>query len=267
MSEMNGLVDSATVAQVVQCLDRGTTGQYPWSLTTVLDLTAILIRESSMALAPGLGPPKGVALDGQDLLIDLMLSSGLLRSTRQFDQSTRDVAIKRSKRWIARTENSDKVRAEVDRLLADKRDFQPWIDWSSEKAWLSHSRRLGGLFDPNYLQVLRSSLGFRSRMLLNCTGGVLSLKQSSASSSNGIAILTSWSARMWPQQSSEAGTTKKLHENPVFRSLAIRCGVSFPALEQDELHWPRGGVVPRVSATSRRGQPGQPECSTSMLGG
>ncbi|MBZ0168232.1 hypothetical protein MELA_02292 [Candidatus Methylomirabilis lanthanidiphila] len=159
MSEMNGLVDSATVAQVVQCLDRGTTGQYPWSLTTVLDLTAILIRESSMALAPGLGPPKGVALDGQDLLIDLMLSSGLLRSTRQFDQSTRDVAIKRSKRWIARTENSDKVRAEVDRLLADKRDFQPWIDWSSEKAWLSHSRRLGGLFDPNYLPSIAKLVG------------------------------------------------------------------------------------------------------------
>jgi len=154
-----GLIDTATVSQVVQCLDRGMVGQYPWSLTTVLDLTALLMRQEHMALAPGLSPPKGSVRDGQDLLIDVMLSNDLVSTLSHLDTATVKLATARSRQWISRSNHLDAVRSEVDRLLEDKRNFQQWIDWAAPQAWQAHARRLGGLFDDIYLPHVAQILG------------------------------------------------------------------------------------------------------------
>lgn len=146
-----GLVDSATVSQVVQCLDRGMTSQYPWSLRTVIDFTALLMREDHMALAPGLMLPKSIVVDNQDLLIDIMSSNGLIASLSMFDENTVHSATRRSKQWIGRGTHIAAVRTEVEELMADRTNFQNWIDWAAPNAWHAHSRRLGGLFDGTYL--------------------------------------------------------------------------------------------------------------------
>ncbi len=148
------VIDTATVAQVVQCLDRGTTGQYPWSLTTVLDLTALLMCADNLALAPGLAPPASLVLDDQDCLIDLMLSHELVKSLPQPDTNSVVTAITRSKQWIGRATNLAAVRKEVNRLMSDNENFNKWIDWVAEKAWIPHTRRLSGLFDETYLNYV-----------------------------------------------------------------------------------------------------------------
>ena len=147
-------VDSATIAQVVQCLEHGTTGQYPWSMSTVLEFTALLMREGHAALAPGLAPPKGVILDDQDLLVDLMVSQGIVSFAHQVKDHVRVEAIAKSKQWIGKANNIVNVRAEVDRLTIDRANFPHWIEWSCTKAWISHSRRLGGLADDTYLSFV-----------------------------------------------------------------------------------------------------------------
>lgn len=165
-----GIIDTATVSQVVQCLDRGMAGQYPWSLGTVLDLTALLIREGHMGLAPGLTPPKRAVQDNQDLLIHLMLANALVGSLAQPDTAKVQSAITLSKIWIGRNETIAAVRGEVDRLLADKKNFQEWIDWAAPQAWLAHTRRLGGLFDDTYITYVARILNISEREALELHG-------------------------------------------------------------------------------------------------
>jgi len=88
-----------------------------------------------------------------------MLSSGVVSSLPQVDRAAVDWAITRSKQWISHRETLVAIRGEVDRLLADKKDFQNWIDWAAREAWLAHSRRLGGLFDETYLAYVAKILG------------------------------------------------------------------------------------------------------------
>jgi hypothetical protein len=145
------LVDSATIHQVVQCLDRGMANQYPWSLSAIIELTALLMREDSMAIAPGLMVPRSVVLDSQEFLFDIMIDHGLLSALSPFDKNTVDSATYRSKRWIGRTTNIEAVRTEVESLMADKTNFQNWIDWAAPNAWQPHSQRFGGLFGTIYL--------------------------------------------------------------------------------------------------------------------
>jgi hypothetical protein len=154
-----GLVDSATISQVVQCLDRGTRGQYPWSLGTVLEFTALLMREGHLALAPGLTPPKGVIADDQDRLVDLLVSNGLVGFARRVGNDVKATAVTKSKQWVGRKENIAAVRAEVHRLVADERNFSHWIEWASTRAWVAHSRRMGGLADDTYLMYVAQILG------------------------------------------------------------------------------------------------------------
>ena len=161
-----GLIDTATISQVVECLDRGMTGQYPWSLRTVLDLTVLLMREEHLALAPGLAPPKGIVRDNQDLLMDIMSLNGLVASVFAVERKTLDSATSRSKQWIGRAAHLDAVRAEVDQLIADKTNFENWIDWTAPNAWHSHARRLGGLFDTTYLPYVARILDISGREAL-----------------------------------------------------------------------------------------------------
>ncbi len=162
-----GLLDSCTVTQVVECLERGLAGQYPWSIRTVLDLTALLIREGHLGLAPGLAPPKSIVHDNQDLLIDLMRSNGLVASLPQIDSDTVHLAFTRSKKWIGRGEHLAALRDEVDRLMADKKDFQNWIDWSAPHAWHSYVSRSGGIFDTAYLAYVATILDISEREALD----------------------------------------------------------------------------------------------------
>lgn len=150
----DGLIDSATVSQVVQCLDRGTTGQYPWSLTTVIDLTALLMRADNFALAPGLAPSANVVLNDEARLTDLMLSHELVKFLPKRDTNCVATAIARSKQWIGRATNLTAVREEVNRLMSDNENFNKWIDWVVENAWIPHARRFSGLFDEMYLKYV-----------------------------------------------------------------------------------------------------------------
>lgn len=153
------LVDSATIHQVVQFLDRGMAKQYPWSLGAVIELTALLMREDSMAIAPGLMLPKSTVLDDQEFLTGIMTTNGLISSLSVFDKCTASRAAHRSRQWIGRSTNIDAVRAEVEKLMGDNESFLNWIDWAASNAWHAHSRRFGGLFDETHLPYVARILG------------------------------------------------------------------------------------------------------------
>jgi hypothetical protein len=154
-----GLIDSATISQLVQCLDRGTKTQYPWSLAEALDLTSLLIREDSLAVAPGIGGPKGVAIDAADQLLDARLQSSIVHRYGDVDEQVRAKALRKSKQWIGRTEVSASVADEVNRLHQDQVNYLPWLDWAAENAWESHSRRFGGLLDEDYEPYVAEIIG------------------------------------------------------------------------------------------------------------
>ena len=145
-----GLIDSATISQLVQCLDRGTKTQYPWSVCEALDLTALAIRERNLAVAPGIAGPKGVAKDPLDDMVDAMLRATILRRDETARDYEREVAITKSKQWIGRSDVITNVREEVARLHSDEKNYANWIDWAANRAWASHARRFGGLLDEEY---------------------------------------------------------------------------------------------------------------------
>jgi len=153
-----GLIDTATLAQVVQCFDRGMTELYPWSQQVVVDLTALLIREDTMALAPGLAPHRRAARDDQELLMDIMLRKGLVTRLSHHSKDASAKAIEKSLKWIQRRQNIVAVRNETDHLLTDESNFLRWIDWVVDKAWLPHTARFDGLFDKRYLRYVAKVL-------------------------------------------------------------------------------------------------------------
>lgn len=154
-----GLIDSATISQLVQCLDRGTKTQYPWSITEALDLTSLLIRESNLSVAPGIAGPKGVANDAADQLLDSMLRASIVHRYRDVDEQLRLTALTKSKQWIGRSEVITAVRDEVNRLHSDQTNYRPWLEWAAKNAWKAHARRFGGLLDEDYEHYVAQVLG------------------------------------------------------------------------------------------------------------
>jgi hypothetical protein len=132
-------------------------------MRTMLDLTALLIREGHLAVAPGLSPPMIPVRDNHDRLIDLMRANVLVDSPALPAPATVQSAITRSKRWIGRSETARAVREEVDRLWADKTNFQRWNDWSAANAWLGYAQRSGALFDDIYIPYVAKVLDISPR--------------------------------------------------------------------------------------------------------
>ena len=66
-----GFIDSASVSQVVQSLDRGCHADDQWTYTVLTVVTQILIQSPDhWHIAPGVQPDSGVASDHQAKLID-----------------------------------------------------------------------------------------------------------------------------------------------------------------------------------------------------
>lgn len=146
-----GFVDSASLYQIIQCLDTAYADQYPWSLQTAVNLTTILIGTDHQHIAPGLRGRPGFVVDEYDRFVDQLISKGLVQPIDFLTGDEQDVATTKTKQWAGRESNISKLRSTAEQLLADKINFAPWIEWSSTKAWHSHSARLGGLFDVTFL--------------------------------------------------------------------------------------------------------------------
>lgn len=145
-----GLIDSASIYQVIQCLDRAYADHYPWSLQTAIELTSLLIStEHQHCLAPGLFTTGGVYIDDYDYFLGELFGSELIKPFKKPNVSIAQMAKNETIKWAGL--QLEGVSKEASKLFEDKKNFDPWLDWAANKAWHSHSERLGGLFDKIFI--------------------------------------------------------------------------------------------------------------------
>ena len=163
-----GYIDSASIYQVVQCFDTSYAQQFPWALQTAIEITSLLVCTDHQHMAPGIGGPSAVlCVDEYDRLVDELFGQGLLRRLPESVPGVRAEALKKTKRWVGRTENLEKLSLNVDALCADRRNYEPWMEWSVKNAWPSHSSRLNGLFDTIFTAPISRVLGLEEREVLS----------------------------------------------------------------------------------------------------
>lgn len=160
-----GFIDSASISQLVQFLDRGMKSQYPWSMSEAINLTTIAIREKNLAVAPSIKGLKGVENDSQGIILDSMLRN-MIVIQQPIGVKEKEKALLNSKKWIGKSKNINTIRDEVNKFHLDKRNYLNWLEWVIDNALETHSKRFGGLVDSEYSEYVARILQIDNKEML-----------------------------------------------------------------------------------------------------
>ncbi len=144
-----GLVDSGTISNVVQALDRQRCANDDWASQSLTTVTQFLIQSDHWHIAPGNQTHIGVALDHQSKLIDRLATIGAIKPLDQVSNADLDRAIRRTKEWAGREQNIEKVRRSLATVQRDD-SFEPWFDWLKGNALLVDAERKGHFLDETF---------------------------------------------------------------------------------------------------------------------
>jgi hypothetical protein len=103
-------------------------------------------------------------------MVDRLLTERVLAKLPQFKDAAQASAIAKTKRWIGRSSNLDKLSETVEGLHADSLNFLPWSEWATCEGWFAHSARFNGLFDPTFVTYIAKMLKLTHKevMELHC---------------------------------------------------------------------------------------------------
>ena len=149
-----GFIDSASIYSVVEILTQERPSKCTkWAWGSACQAGIALIGTENLKLAPGPGSfseasgPYGKLMLGLTSFIGQ--SSPIPRKRNQ--------ALRKTKEW-AKT-SSEEVKSAYEDLKADKDNFANWLDWSITHAWVENCKRLGALFNIEFLDQITQILG------------------------------------------------------------------------------------------------------------
>lgn len=146
-------VDSTCLYGIVDVLSRSAPDRsYEWAWKTSVETSCALIASRNVRLAPSPtqdGPASGSF--GQ-LIIALNEFVGIADSSTSAVLASKDA----TKAWAKG--NGTLLTHAYDDLKRDEDNFLPWLDWAVANIWEEHSRRLNGLFDPDFVPEIAAVL-------------------------------------------------------------------------------------------------------------
>lgn len=149
----NGYIDSASMYEILSIYKHDQPEDvYPWAWNTSLEVTCSLINVNNLIAAP----EPDISTGASGLFGHLTNELSLFIDLNQPMLQDKHAVVRNTKMWAGRY--PEKVRLAYDHLMSDRDNFPYWIENSINNIWPEHSKRLGGLFHPNFIPQMSKIL-------------------------------------------------------------------------------------------------------------